>query len=127
MSPNSYELDGDGVKVTLFLPKFTQIDSAAATVTLNGKAHTFSGNQISIENTKIGSLVSFVIESVPDLHVITFAILIPSINLTSSQPTVSGPAFHTTGVTCTETTTIAGPPKGVDQIYVFVKLKGKSS
>jgi hypothetical protein len=127
MIPNTYELDGDGVKVTLFLPKFTQIDSAAASVTLRGKAHNFSGKQITVENTKVGALISFVLEHVPDLHDITFAVLIPSINLASSLPAVTGPSFDTTGVICTSATTIAGPPKGVVQTNVFVKLHGKSS
>lgn len=118
--PNLYELSGENLTVTF------------STTSINGKPRftfkkgrqtlSFAGDQITSLETNIATLVSVVIARVPDKGVTTFSVLLPVIRLTGSRKQ----AFRTIGITTVETTTIAGPPKGVQQTYKTTLLRGSA-
>lgn len=119
-TPNLFDLDGFGGLHVSY-----STTSIAGVPLFNYKYHgkdlSFRGDQIRVENTEIGQLVTVTIETIPDLHVITFSLLIPPINLTDHEARIQTEAIRTTA-----RTSIGGPAlvKGQLNTYESVRLHG---
>jgi hypothetical protein len=81
-----------------------------------------SGEEIDTLDTALGTEVTAVIESVPDLRTVTITLVVPSV-LLSQGDTVE---FDTIAVFTTTATTIAGPPAGAAQTYEVIELHGEA-
>lgn len=117
--PNLYLLQAYGLQVSLALssitgkPQLTYHDTA--------QVRQFTGDEITIDDTVIGRLVSVVLASVPDLGTTTFALVLPPVRLSAgggSQP------ITTIGITAVQRTTIAGPPPGQSTTLQVTELTG---
>lgn len=80
----------------------------------------FSGDEIQTLASALGSEVTVTLENVPDLHRITFTLLLPSFRL----PKDNESEFDTLGIKTENLTTIAGPPVGPAQNYEAIALHG---
>jgi hypothetical protein len=89
--PNLYSVDGGGIQVTYSTtsiqgpPVFTYHDASGV--------KNFSGDQIKVAETDIGTLVTVVLQILVDRGSTTFSLLLPLVNLTppaSSNITVEG-------------------------------------
>jgi|SRR5215472_12081299 len=117
--PNQYDLRGGGITVSYSVTSITgkpQLSFKKGRQTLN-----FSGDEIGVFDTTIGSLVTVIVAKTVDKGFTTFSFLLPSIQLSSPS---ARQAFRTIGITTVHKTTIAGPPKGVQQSYKSVQLRG---
>jgi len=117
--PNQYDLRGGGITISYSVTSITgkpQLSFKKGRKTLN-----FSGDEIGVFDTTIGSLVTVTIARTVDNDFTTFSFLLPSIQLSSPS---ARQAFRTIGITTVHKTTIAGPPKGVQQSYKSVQLRG---
>lgn len=109
--PNLYELVCGDRRVTYSTssivgqPQFSFTDA-------DGQ-RTFSGDEIDVLDTAIGSLVAVTLEAAPDLHVISLTVVLPGIRMSRGEEV----SFTTLGVITTAKTTIAGPPPGVGHTY----------
>jgi hypothetical protein len=118
---NLFELESYGVQITYSKssitgdPRFSYRD---ADHNLN-----FSGDEIRVEGTEIGDLVTVTIETVSDLRTVTVTLLVPEVNL--PEDTKQSP-FETEAVVTTHHTTIGGPGlvQGQLKSYRTVTLKG---
>ncbi len=116
---NLFELSSNTIHVTysttsiLGGPIFSYRDN-----TLN---LSFSGDDIRIETTTLGEVVTVTLETIPDLRTVTFSLIVP---LVTVMPQSSGTRVKVVGVTITAPTTIAGPPPGPQQLYSAVYLRG---
>lgn len=118
--PNLYEFDGHGVRVRYAttslngLPRFCYHE--------RGVDEEFTGNQIRIEPTGLGSEVTVVLESTADLETVTVTLLIPEINM-DATPAIE---FGTVAIRTTNHTSIDGPGMvhGPLQTYRSVELRG---
>jgi hypothetical protein len=123
VSPNHYQLHGRGLHVTYSTtgiegkPHFSYQDSYGA------KA--FSGDEIKLTQSPIGTLATVVIRVTPDAGTTSFSVLIPIVNLSSKAP--SAP-IRTDGITTVHRSSIA-PPLDLGQIqtYHVAKLSGVAS
>lgn len=85
--------------------------------------HDFGPDQLSIQDTEIGQLVTAVLEVVPDLRTVTFTLVVPPVRV---------PAFNEStpvklvGIVTTTHTTIAGPGPGAEKTYEVIYLEGKA-
>ncbi|QEL14594.1 hypothetical protein [Limnoglobus roseus] len=92
--PNVYHLHGGGIHVTYSTtsisgqPLFSYHDTHGS--------HNFMGDQITVEKTSIGNLVTVVLRLTPDAGSTSFSVLIPIVNLTG--PTHPSPV-QTEGIT----------------------------
>jgi hypothetical protein len=119
IAPNQYDLQGPAVSVsysTTSLAGQPQLSYKKGRQTLH-----FSGSQIGVLETPIGSLVTVTIANIPDESTTTFSILLPAIDLAKETTRQS---FRTIGITTVHKTTIAGPPKGTQETYKVVALRG---
>jgi hypothetical protein len=82
--------------------------------------HSFSGNEIETLPSALGNEVTVTVATVPDLHTITFTLLLPSFKLPADDTS----PFQTIAVKTTHHTTIAGPPEGPGQSYATIALHG---
>jgi len=117
--PNQYDLRGGGITISYSVTSITgkpQLSFKKGRQTLN-----FSGDEIGVFDTTIGSLVTVIVAKTVDKGFTTFSFLLPSIQLSSPS---ARQAFRTIGITTVHKTTIAGPPKGVQQSYKSVQLRG---
>jgi hypothetical protein len=81
----------------------------------------FSGDDdIQTLASALGTEVTVTLETVPDLHTITFTLLLPSFKSDADGES----AFETLAIKTTNHTTIAGPPVGPAQTYEAVALHG---
>jgi len=85
----------------------------------------FSDDDIRVERTEIGQLVSVTVRQVPDLESVTLSLVIPDINLDPGEPTL----FESSIILTTNHTTIGGPDlvKGPLQTYWSPKVIGQAS
>lgn len=81
----------------------------------------FRGEEISIQDTSFGQLVTVTLETIPDLKTVTFSLILPTVTV---MPQSTGTRVRIPGITTTAPTTIAGPPPGPQQLYTVVKLRG---
>jgi hypothetical protein len=114
---NLFELRGD-VRVTYSTTSFT----GKAQLTYSGPEGklSFTGDEIRSASTALGTEVTVVLDSAPDLHTITFTLLLPAIKLGSDREA----KFQTVAIKTTNHTTIAGPPVGPEQTYETLELRG---
>ena len=89
----------------------------------NTRSLSFRGNDIRIEPTGLGDLVTVTLETIPDLRTVTFSLVVPTVTVMTQS---SGTRIKLLGITATAPTTIAGPPPGPEQLYSAVYLRGSA-
>ena len=87
----------------------------------NIRSLSFRGDDIRIESTALGDVVTVMLETIPDLRTVTFSLIVPIVTVMNQS---SGTRIKVLGVTATAPTTIAGPPPGPEQLYSAVYLRG---
>ncbi len=80
----------------------------------------FSGDEIRIEETALGRVVSVILQAVPDLHVVTFGFFLPTLNVEHETHVV------TEAIYSTQRTSIGGPSlvKGQLESWRSITLAG---
>lgn len=84
-------------------------------------SRSFRGDEINIQDSAIGQVITVTLESIPDLRTVTFSLILPIVTV---MPQSAGARIRVPGITTTAPTTIAGSPPGPQQLYSVVKLKG---
>ena len=84
-------------------------------------SRSFRGDEILIEDSAIGQVITVTLELIPDLRTVTFSLILPVVTV---MPQSTGAFIAVPGITTTTPTTIAGPPPGPQRLYSLVKLKG---
>lgn len=100
---NSYECRGAGISVSYATTSFT--GEPILTLTTPAGSLSQSGEQISIQDTVLGKLVSIVTELTPDLSTETLTLIVPDVNVTDTAPRVK---FNSELFTTTSQTSIGG-------------------
>jgi len=115
---NLFELSCDGTQITFSTTSFAgppQFSYSGPEGDLS-----FSGDDINILSSELGTEVTVTLETVPDLHTLTITLLLPSFRLDGDGES----EFDTLAIKTTNHTTIAGPPVGPGQSYEAVALHG---
>lgn len=124
--PNQFVLNGIGQHKDLHViysatsitgkPVFNYQDS-------KGK-YSFTGDEILTQKTETGTMVTVTLESIPDLRVVTLTLIIPAVNLDSSESKIKTIAIRTTNKT-----TLGGERlvKGQVQSNEVIDLRGNAS
>jgi hypothetical protein len=120
ITPNQYELQGTGVNLTYSTSSFA--GRPQLTLKKGRQTLTFSGDDIGVLETQVGTLITVTIATVPDQESTSFSILLPAIQLSNH----SKESFTTIGLATVRKTTIAGPPNGVQETYKTVTLRGSA-
>ena len=81
----------------------------------------FRGEEIRIQDTEVGQVITVTLETIPDLRTVTFSLILPIVTV---MPQSTGTCIRVPGITVTAPTTIAGPPPGPQQLYSVVNLRG---
>jgi hypothetical protein len=121
VEPNFYHLHGDGRTVTLLTSGIAgrpQCSYHDTHVSLN-----FSGDEITLEETELGTLATVTIQSTPDAGSTTFSVVLPRVNLADATTAI----LSTLGITALHRTTIAGLGRGQLTTYHVSHLHGSAS
>jgi hypothetical protein len=119
--PNQYDLQGQGISISYSTSSIAgkpQLNFKKGRQTLN-----FSGDEIGVLDTPIGTLITVTIAKTVDRGFTSFSFLLPTIELATASAKQS---FRTIGITTVHKTTIAGPIKGPQQTYKPVELRGSA-
>jgi hypothetical protein len=120
-SPNLFSLSGGGLTVSLAL---TGIDGKPHFSYQNAlQSQSFSGDEITFEETTLNTLASVTIVRTVDLGDTTFTLLVPRVNLLGA----AGHVIHTVGITTMHRTTIAGLGHGQLTTYHVTRLYGSAA
>lgn len=87
----------------------------------NQLSRSFSGEEVRLQDTEVGELVTVTLEAIPDLRTVTFSLVLPIVTVMFQS---NGIRIKVPGITTTAPTTIAGPPPGPQQLYSVVNLRG---
>jgi hypothetical protein len=120
--PNLYELSGEGIHITYSttsfggVPLFTYQDGS--------QSKQFTGSQIRTVQTEIGTLVTVTIFLTVDSGSTTFTVLIPAVNLRSTDSV----AIRTDAIATVHRFLVIGPPlQGQTELYTVYPLSGTAS
>ncbi|MDF5715742.1 MAG: hypothetical protein PUP93_18125 [Rhizonema sp. NSF051] len=116
---NSFQLSGGSIVVSYSNTSISGVP--VLNYRDNNTNLNFSGQEISIQETELGQLITVTLEAVPDLRTVTFSIILPLVNLSTRSETVR---IKVPGITTTTRTTIAGPGAGPEKTYSTVNLGG---
>ena len=118
---NRYVLYGDHLEVTYDETTITGQAQLTYQV-VQGVPRTFTGNELSVKPSDIGTLVTVTLEVIPDDKRSLFTLLIPRINL----PGTNEVSFETVAIYTTERDSIIGPDgvSGAVESYQCVQLEG---
>jgi hypothetical protein len=119
ITPNQFDLSGQGVRIGYSTSSIA--GSPQLTFVKGRKTLTFTGKEIAVVDTHIGTLVTVTIAMTPDKDFTTFSVLLPAIELAKET---GKQAFRTIGIITVHKTSLAGPVKGVQQTYKVIQLKG---
>jgi hypothetical protein len=121
----------EGIVANLFTLQGDSINVEYATGTLTGSSlvyhddqmdQSFANEELTVEDTQLGQLVTVTLRQIPDLETVTFTLVLPSITLTEhNAPPID---IEVPGITTTHSTTIAGPEAGQQTFYSVVTLVG---
>jgi hypothetical protein len=115
--PNQYDLLGQGVTISYSTSNI--VGQAQLSLKLGRQSLNFTGNEITVLDTGIGSLITVTTAKTVDSGFTTFSFLLPAISLATAKQT-----FQTIGLTTVHKTTISGPVTGPLETYKSVALKG---
>lgn len=87
----------------------------------NQMSRSFRGEEVRIQETEVGQLITVTLETIPDLRIVTFSLILPIVTVI---PQSTGTRIGAPGITTTAPMTIAGPPPGPQQLYSIVRLRG---
>jgi len=121
ITPNLYDLRGEGIGITYSTTSLT--GKPQLTLKKGRQTLSFTGDEIGVLATPLGSLVTVTIAKTVDRGFTTFSFLLPAISLASTS---ARQAFRTIGITTVTTTTIGGPVTGPLQKYTVVVLRGSA-
>lgn len=116
---NLFELSGKSIHVTysstsiLGGPIFSYRD--------NQFSRSFKGEEIRLQETELGEVITVTLETIPDLRTVTFSLVLPVVTV---MPQSAGILVKVPGLTVTNPTTIIGPPLGPQRLYSIVQLRG---
>lgn len=116
---NLFELTGGGIQVTYStssfsgVPLFSYRDASAN--------QQFSGDEIDVIETTIGNLVTVTLQTIPDLRVVRFTLVLPPVNVIFGS---AGTCIDLPAITSTTHTTIAGPNLGPTVTYTPAAMSG---
>lgn len=119
--PTLYELSGAGISVSFTTaniagkPAFSYHDAA--------QYKTFTGNEIKIETTVIGKLVTVFLTIIADGPSTSFSLLLPPVRLPASNTA----NITAEGITTLHRGTFIGPPMGQIASYTVLELQGTAS
>ena len=119
ITPNQYDLTGPGIRIGYSTSSIS--GSPQLSFTKARKTLTFSGKEIGVVDTRIGTLVTVTIATTPDKNSTTFSVLLPAIQLAKET---GKQAFRAVGITTVHKTSLAGPVTGVRQTYKTIELSG---
>jgi hypothetical protein len=121
--PNLFQLAGE----------YTQITYSTTSITGQPQFHyqdqqrdvNVTGDDIRLQETEIGTLVTVTLEEIPDLHTLTVSLLVPEINLNEGNES----PLSTLAILTTHRTSIGGPGlvEGQLKTYEVVALEGTAS
>jgi hypothetical protein len=119
-SPNIYDLQGDGIHVTYSTSSFGGKQNLSYQ-DANGSQN-FTGDQINVVETNIGTLVTVLIRRTVDSGSTSFSVLLPTVNLTGpGQPT----PISTVGITTIHRFSIIPAfNRGQTELYQITPLDG---
>lgn len=124
IEPNLYQLSGQDISI-----QYSSTSVAGVPLfsyQYRGAKKSFRADQISMTATELGTLVSVVVDAVPDLHTTTLTLVLPAVNLDGSDD--SGITIQTFAVFTTGLTSIGGPRfvKGQLTRYDEIPLTGRA-
>jgi len=119
--PNLFDLAGDGISVSYASTSFSGKPLLSYHDGFQSKS--FVGDQIRTVETEIGTLVTVTIFLTVDSGSTTFSILIPVVNLRTSD---SAP-ITTYGITTLHRFSIIGPPQGQAEFSTAHQMSGTAS
>jgi hypothetical protein len=119
--PNLFELAGDGISVSYASTSFGGKPLLSYHDQFQSKS--FIGDQIRTVETEIGTLVTVTVFITVDAGSTSFSILIPNVNLRSSDSA----QISTYGITTLHRFSIFGPPQGQSEFYTAHQLSGTAS
>lgn len=118
---NTFELRGGSVLVTFSTSSFT--GDPRLTYQDRRTRMSFAGDQIRMQPSEIGTLVTVTLEAIPDLRTMTFSLIVPAVRL---ENPAMGTIVRLPGVQATSFTTIAGPGPGQETVYQTLDLSGRA-
>jgi len=123
--PYTYQLSGHhGVEVS-FTPLGAGAVPHATYQDRRTPERSFTGrDQVQVDDTRAGTLVTLTLESVPDEELVEFSFLVPAVNLPASKRS----PVHTVGLRVQHRTGLApGTITGQTDLYVETPLVGEAS
>ncbi|GAC1385444.1 MAG: hypothetical protein NVS4B7_09800 [Ktedonobacteraceae bacterium] len=79
----------------------------------------FNAEEIRVEQTELGMLVSVTLQIIVDFGSNTFTLLVPNVQVADLALPV-----ETLAIKCHHRTTLAGPPPGAEQSYHVIHMNG---
>src|SRR3954462_15609423 len=104
ITPNQYDLSGPGVQISYSTSSISGIPQLSFTKAR--KTLTFSGKEIGVVDTGIGTVVTVTIATTPDKSSTTFSVLLPAIQLAKET---GKPTFRAVGIITVHKTSLVGP------------------
>ncbi len=115
---NTFELSGKSIHVSYSSTSFTGVPTFSYRD--NRLSRSFSGEEIHLQDTEVGQLVTVTLEAVADGDRVTFSLALPTVTLRRDAAI----RIKVPGLTVTNPSTIAGPPPGPQKLYAIVNMKG---
>ena len=116
--PNHFELSGHGIHVIYRCDQHQR--TAAFQLSRHVAGQSFSGQEITIDKSILGTSVSVFLLRTVDGPSTSFTLLIPNVRL----PTSGVATISTEGITTLHKNTFMGPPTGQDEFYTVHRLHG---
>ncbi len=116
---NLFELSRGAIHVTYSTTSF--IGGPILSYRDNQLSRSFRGEEISVQATDLGQLVTVTLETIPDLRTVKFTLILPVVTV---MPQSVGTRVKVPGITTTAPTSIAGPLPGPQQLYSSINLRG---
>ena len=119
---NRFVLKGEGLEITYDETTFAGPPQLTYQVVQGVPSRTFSGDELSVKPSDIGTLVTVILEAIPDDKRTLFTLLIPMINVTGTNEV----PFETLAIYTTVRDSIIGPNgvTGAVESYQCVQLEG---
>ena len=115
---NTFELSGKSIHVSYESTSFAGVPTLSYRD--NEISRSFSGEEIHLEDTEIGQLITVTLKAIADGDRVTFSLVLPIVTLRKNAAI----RIKVPGLTVTHPSTIAGPPPGPEKLYSIVNMKG---